>query len=134
MKFITIKESRNASDLLVLKSKLESEGINCRLKDELTTQVLNYIPAMTVELQVEDKDIERVKKIMEESGEKLVDTRILKCPKCGSEKIKVKISLKNIFRIFSTFFVTIIKFKPLGNIFKKVDFKCKECNFEFSNN
>jgi hypothetical protein len=37
MKYITIKESHYQGDLVVLKSRLESEGIECRLKNELTT-------------------------------------------------------------------------------------------------
>ncbi|MBI9066631.1 MAG: DUF2007 domain-containing protein [Salinivirgaceae bacterium] len=131
MQFITIKESHNATDLLVLKSKLESEGISCYLKDELTTQVLNYIPAMTVELQVADKDIERVKEIMEEIGEKLVDYKTLICPNCDSENIKVKNSFKNAIKILTTFFITIITFTSIGNIFKKVDYKCMNCDHEF---
>jgi hypothetical protein len=40
MRFKTIKESHYQNDLIVLKSRLESEGIECRLKNELTTQVL----------------------------------------------------------------------------------------------
>ncbi len=131
MQFITIKESPNASDLLVLKSKLESEGINCRLKDELTTQVLNYLPAMTVELQVADKEIERVKEIMEGIGEKLVDYKKLICPNCSSEQVKVKNSFKNVIRILTTFFVTIITFTPIGNIFEKANYKCMKCDHEF---
>lgn len=42
MSLITIKKSHIESDLLVLKSKLESEGINCYLKNEFTTQIMNY--------------------------------------------------------------------------------------------
>jgi hypothetical protein len=35
MKFVTVKESHYLADLTVLKSRLESEGIECRLKNEL---------------------------------------------------------------------------------------------------
>ncbi len=69
MQFITSKESQNVNDLLVLKSLLESEGINCRLKDELSTQVLKQLSPVHVELQVVDFDLEKVKLIMRESGE-----------------------------------------------------------------
>ena len=69
MKFITIKESHYLSELAILKSKLESEGIVCRLKNELTTQIMNYIPSFVVELQVAEYDLERVKEILSESGE-----------------------------------------------------------------
>ncbi|MFH4968138.1 DUF2007 domain-containing protein [Gaetbulibacter sp. M240] len=66
MSLITIKTSRHETDLLVLKSRLESEGIECYLKNELTTQLMNYIPTFEIELQVQTLDLERVKKIMNE--------------------------------------------------------------------
>jgi len=64
MSLITIKKSHIELELLVLKSKLESEGIKCYLKNEFTTQIMNYLPSFEVELQVSDLDLERVKEIM----------------------------------------------------------------------
>ena len=69
MKYVTIKESHYVSELAVLKSRLESEGIECRLKNELTTQIINYIPSFVVELQVPESDLERVREILVETGE-----------------------------------------------------------------
>ena len=69
MKLITVKQSRYAADLAVLKSRLESEGIACWLKNELTSQVINYVPSIYAELQIEEADVERVKKILMETGE-----------------------------------------------------------------
>lgn len=66
MSLITIKKSHIESDLLVLKSKLESEGIKCYFKNEFTTQIMNYLPSFEVELQVSDLDLERVKEILKE--------------------------------------------------------------------
>ena len=66
MSLITIKTSHIESDLLVLKSKLESEGIKCYLRNEFTTQIMNYLPSFEVELQVSDLDLERVKEILSE--------------------------------------------------------------------
>mgnify|MGYP000282704845 FL=1 len=63
MSLITIKKSHIESELLVLMSKLESEGIKCYLKNEFTTQIMNYLPSFEVELQVSDLDLERVKEI-----------------------------------------------------------------------
>ena len=64
MSLVTIKKSHLESELLVLKSKLESEGIKCFLKNELTTQIMNYVPSFEVELQISSADIERVQEIM----------------------------------------------------------------------
>lgn len=66
MSLITIKKSHLESELLVLKSKLQSEGIQCYMKNELTTQIMNYLPSFEVELQVSALDLERVKEILSE--------------------------------------------------------------------
>ncbi len=64
MSWVTIKESHYESDLLVLKSKLESEGIKCFLKNESTTQVFSHIATFTVELQVPAEDEKRALEII----------------------------------------------------------------------
>ena len=69
MSLITIKESHIASNLTVLKSKLEAEGIRCYLKNEFITQVMNYMPTFLVELQVSNSDLVKVKEIMHEMDE-----------------------------------------------------------------
>ena len=66
MSLITIKKSHIESELIVLKSKLESEGIKCYLKNEFTTQIMNYLPSFEVELQVSDSDLEKVREILNE--------------------------------------------------------------------
>ena len=69
MELITIKESHYPADLLVLKSKLESEGIECFLKDELTSEILTHIPSMSAKLQINSEDLARVKEILLETGD-----------------------------------------------------------------
>jgi len=66
MSLITIKSSHIESDLSVLKSRLESEGIKCFLRNEFTTQIMNYLPSFEVELQVADFDLKRAQEIMKE--------------------------------------------------------------------
>ena len=67
MNLVTIKEARYAADLAVLKSRLEDEGIMCRLKNELNAQVISYIPSIYVELQVAEQDVARALEIMKEA-------------------------------------------------------------------
>lgn len=62
MDFVTIKESHVESDLLVLKSRLESEGIKCYLKNEFSTQIMSHMVNFMVELQVSEADAERAYK------------------------------------------------------------------------
>jgi len=68
MTLITIKESHTESDLLVLKSILESEGIACFLKNEFTTQIMNHMAPFVVETQVSSNDVERAMEIMKETN------------------------------------------------------------------
>ena len=64
MEFVTIKSSHNESDLLVLKSRLEAEGIKCFLKNEFTAQIMSHMSTFMVELQVHESDLERTKQIL----------------------------------------------------------------------
>ena len=64
MRLISIKRSHIESELMVLKSKLESEDITCYLKNEYTTQIMNYLPSFEVELQISDSDLEKALAIL----------------------------------------------------------------------
>ena len=66
MSLVTIKKSHYEADLIILKSKLESEGIKCYLRNEFTTQVMNYMATFEVELQVSSFDLEKVERILDQ--------------------------------------------------------------------
>lgn len=132
MKFVTIKESHYLQDLVVLKSRLESEGIPCRLKNELTTQVMNYIPAFMVELQVNESDLEKAKQILIETGDLQSEPSKAVCPQCGSAKIKLKLSfVKRVKLYLSMFYVLVGTNLPMDKLFKKSRFYCSDCGGEF---
>lgn len=69
MSLITIKRSHNELDLTVLKSRLESEGIKCFLRNEFTTQLMSHMTTFEVELQISDSDLKRVEEILTEIEE-----------------------------------------------------------------
>ena len=69
MGLVTIKKSHVESELLVLKSRLESEGIMCYFRNEYTTQIMNYLPSFEVELQVSELDLEKAGEIIKLSDE-----------------------------------------------------------------
>jgi predicted RNA-binding Zn-ribbon protein involved in translation (DUF1610 family) len=133
MKYVTVKESHYQTDLVVLKSRLESEGIECRFKNELTFQVLNYIPSFLVELQVPEEDVPRVKEILIETGDLQTENVKIACPKCGSEKVKIKVSfIKKIQLVFSILLALDTNL-PMDKLFKKAKFYCKDCGVEAGN-
>lgn len=133
MKFVTVKESHYLSDLSVLKSRLESDGIECRLKNELTTQVMNHIPSFLVELQVLETDLERVQQILKETGETSSEMSQLTCPQCGSEQIKLKLSLGKRVQVFFSVVASALFMSNLSldKTFKNAKHKCRKCGVEF---
>ena len=66
MKLITIKKAHLESDLVVLKSKLEAEGIRCFMKNQYITQIINFMPSFVMELQVAEFDLEEALEILKE--------------------------------------------------------------------
>lgn len=131
MKFITIKSSHYQNDLAVLQSRLESEGIICRLKNEFTSQVLNYLPSFRVELQVPDYSFEEAKTIMKENGETPELGIELVCSSCGSTRIKMKLSMmKRIQLFFALIWVLLINTLPADKLFKNSKYFCKDCGAE----
>lgn len=65
MGLVTIKKSHIESELSVLKSQLESQGIKCYLRNEFTTQIMNYLPSFEVELQISEVDLERALELLQ---------------------------------------------------------------------
>jgi hypothetical protein len=74
-KYITIKTFNYPADSFLVKSKLESEGIECFLKDELTIQVDPLLSNAIggVKLQVKENDYHDAEMILAEMGIELDD-------------------------------------------------------------
>jgi hypothetical protein len=68
--YVTILTFTYPHDAFIIKGRLEAEGIDCFLKDELTVQVDNfYANALGgVKLQVKESDSERASEILQEAG------------------------------------------------------------------
>lgn len=66
MKLITIKKAHNPSELMALKGLLEANDIPCFIKNENITQVMNYMVTFVAELQIMDRDEERVNALLNE--------------------------------------------------------------------
>ena len=74
--WVTLKSYMSPHELLIDKSKLESFGIECFTKDEVTSQVLNFYSQLKggMQLQVRKNDLPKAREILaeknEEEGEK----------------------------------------------------------------
>ncbi|HEY0978383.1 MAG TPA: hypothetical protein VGE21_13000 [Flavobacteriales bacterium] len=68
--FVTIAEFVLPSDLVIARSRLEHEGIECQVQDELTVQVNNLWSNAVggVKLQVPSEDAERARAFLKEWG------------------------------------------------------------------
>ncbi len=69
-KLVTIATFTYPSEVVVIKGRLESEGIECFVKDEITAQVHNFISNAIggVKLQVRQSDAIRATEILKEAG------------------------------------------------------------------
>ena len=68
--YVTIRTFTYPHEAYIIKGKLEAEGIECFLKDELTVQIDNfYTNALGgVKLQVKESDSTRAIEILKEGG------------------------------------------------------------------
>ena len=116
---ITIATFEYVSDLQVLKSKLESEGIKVVLKDE---NVLNSDPMIShaiggAKLQVFQEDSEKAIEIYNSIRSYAIgaDGLPIICPNCGARKSETYYERKSIFY-------------KLFPFFEKRKFKCLNCS------
>ncbi|GHS92486.1 hypothetical protein FACS1894203_4980 [Bacteroidia bacterium] len=65
---VTIKTFFEPTELLIPRSLLESEGIECFTMDELTTQVYPVPGFGGIKLQVKEEDVEKAVKILVDGG------------------------------------------------------------------
>ena len=134
MTFVTIRAFENSIDAHILKSKLESEGIECYLFDDNIVSIMPFYNIIVggIKLKINDSDLEKVNAILLEIEETPVineNNEILKCPNCGSTEVisgfKSFKSTKGILSLITSFLFAIYP------IYFKTVHKCKVCDTEF---
>tara|TARA_R110000868_G_scaffold79232_10_gene225545 strand:- start:3564 stop:3944 length:381 start_codon:yes stop_codon:yes gene_type:complete len=118
-KLVTIGAFEYVSDLQVLKTKLEAEGIQVVLKDE---NILNSDPMISyaiggVKLQVFNNDVDQALEIYNEIRAYAIDEygNLMKCMNCKAEKMELYYNEKGLFY-------------KLFPFFEKRKYKCLNCN------
>lgn len=133
--FITIKTFTYPHEAYVIRGKLESEGIQTFLKDEMTVQVHNFYSNAIggVKLQVLSPDVERALSIIDSAKEipnevvifpkKELDSTSA-CPFCHSE---------NTSRTRKANWLTLLPYLIVGFIFPvfKNQYVCFDCEKEW---
>lgn len=119
-RFVTIAVFQYSSEALIIKGKLESEGVKVFLVDEYTVDtdplVSNAIGG--VKLQVYTDQLEHAKEIVKKTSPELLKEENL-CPSCKSPNVTFKISFSNILkRLF-----------PVTDSFQ---YKCSDCGMVYN--
>jgi DNA-directed RNA polymerase subunit RPC12/RpoP len=132
-KIVVIRRFDSPIEANIIKGLLEANEIQCFLSDENIIG-LNplYNPAIGgVKLQIFEKDIEIVEKILAENHEIKTDedkAEVLRCPKCGSTNVAYGQSIKRRFSLLmliTSFILMIYPFRA------RMNYHCFDCGYEF---
>jgi DNA-directed RNA polymerase subunit RPC12/RpoP len=129
---IEVANYQYSSEAYLFKAKLESEGIEVFLQNENT---INTEPAWSnalggVKLFVHSEDVLQSRQILDAIPEYSLDDKgeLLSCPNCGSQKIILTTTIKDIKSFLAFIYGLLTLSMPL---FTKQKYKCESCNFEF---
>ena len=129
---IEIANYQFSSEAYLFKGKLESEGIEVFLQNENT---INTDPLLStalggVKLFVNLEDVLQSRQILDAIPEYSLDDKgeLLTCPNCGSQKINMATTIKDVKSFMAFIYGLLTLSMPL---FSKQKYKCESCNFEF---
>lgn len=130
--FSFIRSFQYSYEAQIFKGKLESEGIEVYLRDDVFVDTNPFYSNAVggVKLYVKRQDFTRAIKALSDISKYSLDdnNELMICAKCGSNEIEMRTTIKDfktlVAFIFSSLFVTI----PL---YSKYKYKCNKCNFEF---
>ena len=134
MELITVKVFDNSIEAHILKSRLESEGIDCFIFDDnmVSLNPLYNVTLGGIKLKVRAVDVEQVNTIIDQIDSlKSVDDndQIIKCPNCDSTDLYTGYkSMKGTKGILSAIVSFLFMVFP---IYYKTVYKCKVCGDEF---
>lgn len=131
MKLITARVFYNSVDAHLLKTKLESEGVECYIFDEhtVTLDPSANIASGGIKLQILERDTEKVQLLLSKIENNSYSNNSIKCPKCNSENLHSEdnsmIGLKGAFAAI----FTLLKLRiPL---YFRIIYNCEKCGEEF---
>lgn len=132
--FQLIGSYQYSSEAIIIKGKLESEGIDVCIRDNniVDSNPLYSNAVGGVKLFVTKKDYFKAKEVISQVSQYSLDdkSKLLKCPNCEAEQIDMVTSIKDLKSLFAFVFSTLL----LGTLpfFCKQKYKCSKCNFEFN--
>ena len=133
--FVNIARFQYSSEAQTVKGKLQSEGIQVFLVDQvlIDTDPLVSQAVGGIKLNVYTEDEERARAILKEIESYSLDDegKPVVCPKCESARVKVYTHIKDV-RSFLAFLFSFLTFAL--PIHYKYDYHCENCEENFSLN
>ncbi|MBO3118008.1 DUF2007 domain-containing protein [Winogradskyella sp. DF17] len=130
--FTTIARYQYSSEAQIIKGRLEAEGIEVFLSDNITIDtdplVSNAIGG--VKLKVLSVDVIKAKHILSTIQSFSVDDNgeRIQCPKCNNEHINIYSSIKDLKSLLSFILGFVSGTLPFST---RHHYKCDNCSFEF---
>lgn len=129
--FTLLRRFQYTSEALILKGKLESQGIPVYLRDHNTvdSNPLYSNAVGGVKLYVNTEDVERATSILNEIHLYAVDedNQNIKCPNCGAPQVSLEIAVDGVKSLFRVVVLGIFAL-----LFTKHKYQCTECKHEFN--
>ena len=130
--FELIGSYQYTAEAIIIKGKLESEGIEVFMRDNNTVDANPlYSNAIGgVKLFVNRDDYLTAKDIISLVSQYSSDdnNKLIKCSNCGGEKIDMVTSIKDLKSLSVYIFSLLLGSLPF---YSKHKYKCRKCNFEF---
>ena len=130
--FKLIGRYQYSSEAIIYKGKLESEGIEVFIRDNnfVDTNPLYSNAVGGIKLFVKNEDFTNAQKILSEISQYSLDenNELIKCPKCGVEKVEMVTSINDIKSLVTFLFSIMLSLIPFYINHK---YKCQSCNFQF---
>ncbi len=127
--FVTVARFTYSSEAKIIKGRLESDGIQTFLYDDITidTDPLISNAIGGVKLKVAKEDEEKAKKILAFISHYSIDNEAneIHCPDCDSANIKYFRNIKDIKSLVHFLF-------RLLPFYSKYEYQCEECNTKFN--
>ncbi|MBX2828439.1 MAG: DUF2007 domain-containing protein [Flavobacteriaceae bacterium] len=130
--FETIARYTDTSEALVVKGRLESEGIPAFIVDHgtLDSDPLISTKSGGVKLNVSIENKEQALAIIKSISDFSIDNEgsAIACPNCGGEQVKFYSNQGNVTNPLALFFRRIFSKPTSGDVY---DYKCSHCEHKF---
>ncbi|MFH7003099.1 putative signal transducing protein [Flavobacterium bizetiae] len=131
--FKLVRRFQYSSEAQIFSGKLESEGIEIYLRDN---NIVDSNPFWSnavggVKLFVKSEDFEKANMILSDISQFSFDenNKLLKCPNCGAEEVKMVTSIKDLKTLLAFVFLLLFILMPFYSWYR---YKCNKCKFEFN--